>query len=66
MQMLIAGERDYIVLLLFFFPEKRPRWKGNRKAYSLVNAATFRSINARGVYWRGNKFIHSAEAFEKA
>jgi len=55
MQKLIAGERDYIISLLYFFPEKWPRWKGTRKAYSLVNAATFHSVNVRGAYRWSNK-----------
>lgn len=64
MQTLIAGDRYYIILLLFFFPEeKKTRRKGTRKAFLLVSATTSHSINARGAYWRGNKFIHSAEAF---
>lgn len=48
MQMLIAGDRYYIILLLFFFPEKKKketRRKGTRKAYSLVSATPFHSIN---------------------
>lgn len=65
MQTLIAGDRYCIILLLFFFSEKKKETRRERttKAYSLVSATTFHNINARGVYWRGNKFIHSAEAF---
>lgn len=68
MQMLIAGGRNCAILILFFSSEKikSPRWRGARNGYSLANAATFHSIKARGAYQRGNKFIHSVEAFEKA
>lgn len=69
MQMLTAGGRDYGILILFFFPEKKNK-KGLdgrvRNSYSLVSATTCQSTKARGADQRGNKFIHTAEAFEKA